>query len=534
MRKLLTFILSTGFIASAQAQTFSQVVAFGDSLSDVGNVSDATLGIAPGGDYFSGRYSNGPLWVDWVANNQNVTIPLPSRMGGKNYAHAGVITGGGNTNYYIFFNFPNVGTQINSYLGNNTASPTALYTVWGGGNDLMDNLSINTQVVVNNLVSHVTALNDAGARFVVVPNLPPLGEIPKYRNTSNRNAYDQLSATFNLQLKNAMTSLDSQLPIKIYQLDVAQMFTDVLGNPAPYGLTNITSPALSNGNVAPNQDEYLFWDDVHPTRIGHAQLGLRATDLLATHDWIGTSGSWNVAGNWDYAGTPAASWIASMNNTSATPKEATLQAASTVRQLKISAATSQMKLTLTPGATLTATQSVELKTGGAIRFEIAGDDAQSQGHLNVNGSISLAGQIEIAGVNGFITLPGSSYTILDYQSRSGDATIVNATGYAGLSFDKTYSATALTLTARATAGDADLNGLVNSVDFNAFINGYGSTNANWLAGDFTFDAKVNTLDFNLLAANFGVASALLGTVVPEPVSMSLMIIASMLMRRNRR
>jgi phospholipase/lecithinase/hemolysin len=38
----------------ARSDTFDRIVVFGDSLSDVGNVSDLTFGVAPGASYFQG------------------------------------------------------------------------------------------------------------------------------------------------------------------------------------------------------------------------------------------------------------------------------------------------------------------------------------------------------------------------------------------------------------------------------------------------------------------------------------------------
>jgi hypothetical protein len=65
-------------------------------------------------------------------------------------------------------------------------------------------------------------------------------------------------------------------------------------------------------------------------------------------------------------------------------------------------------------------------------------------------------------------------------------------------------------------GDANLSGSVDSLDFNAFASGYGSTSHTiWANGDFNYDQKVNSLDFNLLAGNYAAAPSL-GAIVPEP------------------
>jgi hypothetical protein len=87
-------------------------------------------------------------------------------------------------------------------------------------------------------------------------------------------------------------------------------------------------------------------------------------------------------------------------------------------------------------------------------------------------------------------------------------------------------------------GDADLNLQVNSVDFNAFVAGYGATaNGAWANGDFNYDDKINTLDFNALAGNFGatLSAPALGSVVPEPGSiLAITAIAIPAIMRRRR
>lgn len=53
------------------------------------------------------------------------------------------------------------------------------------------------------------------------------------------------------------------------------------------------------------------------------------------------------------------------------------------------------------------------------------------------------------------------------------------------------------------AGDANLDGTVNSSDFAILAANYSRTGINWLDGDFTGNGTVNALDFNVLATNFG-------------------------------
>jgi len=67
-------------------------------------------------------------------------------------------------------------------------------------------------------------------------------------------------------------------------------------------------------------------------------------------------------------------------------------------------------------------------------------------------------------------------------------------------------------------GDADLNGVVNSDDFNMLATNFGTAGNLWSEGNFNYDAlgTVNSDDFNLLATNFGLsATGPEGTVTPQ-------------------
>lgn len=275
---LISIVALLIFAPAAGAYPFTRLVIFGDSLSDVGNIDQASFGIFPGGDYYDGRFSNGPLWVD-VLNAQLGLAPLNhSRDGGYNYAHGGAETGGGTQSFGII---RNMGRQVDDYLGSRTPSSTELFILWGGGNDF-DNGQTNAGVPVNNMSSHITDLANAGAEHFLVLNLPPLDLTPKHHKTGSYFTIGQATRSYNAQLHSQLLALESSLSVDITEFDIYDLFDTMLADPGAYGATNWWDPAYneSNGNVVPNPDEYLFWDGLHPTRVAHNIIGTEAHALL--------------------------------------------------------------------------------------------------------------------------------------------------------------------------------------------------------------------------------------------------------------
>jgi hypothetical protein len=90
------------------------------------------------------------------------------------------------------------------------------------------------------------------------------------------------------------------------------------------------------------------------------------------------------------------------------------------------------------------------------------------------------------------------------------------------------------------SGDANLDGTVNALDFNALAGHFGMPATNvWSSGDFNYDGLVNTADFTALAANFGstlplAAPALGGALVPEPAVCGIVAVIGLIARRRKR
>jgi thermolabile hemolysin len=160
---------------SLRAGDITGIVAFGDSLSDTGNTYHA-YGYPPSPPYHQGHYSNGPIWLEYLAGQLGVAAPTPSRAGRTDNAWGGAETGNGTS----FMGTPNIGSQISTYLASNknTVGSTQLITIWGGANDFLNGGVTVPTMPLMNLATEISTLAAAGGKLFMVPNLPLLGELP--------------------------------------------------------------------------------------------------------------------------------------------------------------------------------------------------------------------------------------------------------------------------------------------------------------------------------------------------------------------
>jgi outer membrane lipase/esterase len=284
----------------------NNLVIFGDSLSDVGNVTLATGGAFPNPTlYYQGRFSNGPIWVDTLAKYLGEPAVRPSLAGGLDYAFGGATVAYQNQPF-PYNAFPKVPQQVIQYLADHTPAANDLMVVWGGAPDFLESFSsptgpISPILCADTLVTSLGTLAKAGARQFVVPNLPPLGEIPFIRGLGIPGlniAANQWTAAFDAELATDTGSFKSGYPsATVISLDVAGLF-QLMTNPInPFGFVNTTDPVgpLVPGSefisavTATDPKDYLFYDGAHPTSKTHYIVGLEAAAatyaaLLVRHE----------------------------------------------------------------------------------------------------------------------------------------------------------------------------------------------------------------------------------------------------------
>jgi len=349
----------TGAQPSAHAGLFDDVVVFGDSLSDDGNLSLALQ--LPQIVRFT--TNPGQTGVEDVAGYFGIPI-APALAGGTDFAFggAGILNNSPGTPSIV----PTLPTQLGMYLQatGNKADPDTLYAVWGGANDVFyaatsgaaaataqqliqqtiaaqvqqavaNNVIPNdptaiaaftaqiTPVVTQQVVAEVTAgagvsslmdqaqiqaylqqaattelgmikqLGDAGARYVMVSNLPNIGLTPSgiAQGPIAAAQLTGLSITYNSALNAGLASTG----VNIIPVNTFAMLNEFVADPSRYGFTNVTQPACTGSSFGclpigtpgaqstyqpGTQNTYLFADGVHPTTATHAMLAQYAESII--------------------------------------------------------------------------------------------------------------------------------------------------------------------------------------------------------------------------------------------------------------
>jgi phospholipase/lecithinase/hemolysin len=273
--------LSAACAATAAVAAPSQIVVFGDSLSDTGNVKAAfrtALNIQlPDAPYVNGRFSNGPVAVEVMA--QRLNVPLTS------LAYGGALTG---TNNRITTAGVLTGTgtqsQITGYITaqNNSLDANALYVVWAGGNDFFSAPSAATvQTATNNLLNDVSLLYSAGARQFLVPNLPDLANTADSikAGVAVQQAAHQITMGFNGVLAQTFAQAQTQLVgSKIEVFDTFGLLNTLRANDIAQGRVVDVGCWTGNfqnakGTLCSQPENYFLWDNVHPTARIHQAVG---------------------------------------------------------------------------------------------------------------------------------------------------------------------------------------------------------------------------------------------------------------------
>ncbi|MCM5509273.1 MULTISPECIES: SGNH/GDSL hydrolase family protein [unclassified Vibrio] len=265
----------------------NRIVAFGDSLSDTGNLYNGSQWVFPNrNSWFLGHFSNGLVWTEYLAQAKGVPL--------YNWA----VGGAAGTNQYVALT--GIYDQVTSYLtymkmAKNYNPQNSLITLEFGLNDFM-NYDREVADVKADLSSAMIRLTESGANNILLFTLPDATKAPQFKY-STQDEVDTVRAKiveFNEFIKEQATLYQTKgLNVVLY--DAHDIFDQITSNPKQHGFENSTdaclninrsssvdylySHELTNDCAYHSSDKYVFWGVTHPTTATHKYI---ADEIIQT------------------------------------------------------------------------------------------------------------------------------------------------------------------------------------------------------------------------------------------------------------
>lgn len=312
---LLLITLLFSVVSGALAKDLHSFVVFGDSLSDNGNLYEyLKQQLPPSPPYFKGRFSNGYIWVEQLAQGY---YPNDWKQHIQDYAFGGAgvaysFDGEGNADDDVLFS---LGREVDSYLlaHQDKAASDSLFAVWIGSNNYITSQYTpekSSRGVVGGIKQKLKLLAEKGAKHVLVINLPDMGRSPAAKLLYSEKQLTLSSELHNKALAAAVAELTESYPdVQWLLFDAAKTFDKAMQNPDEYGFTNVTDTcyqSLMDEELQTQEDSkfilkmsssldprakrkgacdgYFFFDLVHPTALTHKVMADMMRDFLHAHD----------------------------------------------------------------------------------------------------------------------------------------------------------------------------------------------------------------------------------------------------------
>ena len=301
-------ISSLTFSTQTKASNLTKIYAFGNSVSDTGNVFNLTGGTFPPASLYSeGRFSDGEIWLDDLSTDLGIDINNfygeTSNIGDSlNFAIGGATTGTTTLGDTPDATFPGVTTQVNdfvNFLDGNAIEENALVTLWAGENDYVEEFQdngtiLNPEIPVGNIADSLATLASNGAKNILVSNLVNIADVPLSRDfipPEQLGLLDSLTDIHNNGLNAAVSSLEMAFPdTKFAIFDVNSLLDDIFENPTSFGFTaNPIESCLSPNSfpdispdavVCSNPDQYVYYDNQHFTSAVHQLIADEAIAVI--------------------------------------------------------------------------------------------------------------------------------------------------------------------------------------------------------------------------------------------------------------
>lgn len=286
--------------ADGLSDKFSSFWVLGDSFSDTGLTSAFSGGTHPASPpYFDGRFSNGPVWADYIIDEFNAGRTNSPAAVSFAFSGATAVTNGDDIpdldvqSGFLFETLAGISTSPEAELLDNP-----LFAIWFGANDVFAAVSDVAAGKADSADAKLAAENAAGAigaqlsvaigaglTDLLLFNLPDMGAIPAYNllDPDHKELASLATGAFNAALADVAAAV-AAAGVNVTLIDMYAQFEALKDDPAAFGVSDVTLPCLFRseeqaaefGEALLCSDEEAaeraFFDIVHPSATIHAGI----------------------------------------------------------------------------------------------------------------------------------------------------------------------------------------------------------------------------------------------------------------------
>lgn len=262
-------------IRTQKSPHINRLVIFGDSLSDINNLKSNSFGRAlPPQFYWRGRFSNGPIWVDYASSVLNLPV--------RDFAVGGAQTS--ETSGFKSWFIDNLHEQFEHYMESTSAKQRSqdLVVIWIGANNYFSNENDKPSHVTKDIHRIARKLLSSKVSHLVIGTMPELAYVAQppgkkpYRPDSE---FLKIRKAHNSLIKKLMTKLRQEFPNKaVVTFEAYRIYRQVTRVPEDYGFLSHNKPCypgdvfgefLEDRSICSKFMSTFSWDYLHPNTMMH-------------------------------------------------------------------------------------------------------------------------------------------------------------------------------------------------------------------------------------------------------------------------
>lgn len=246
----------------------TNLVTFGDSFSDIGNIKTLSNNTWP---TYGDSFSNGLIWNEIISEKLNFHLESFA-YGGATVTRQNPGFSGPKSNIPV----PSVDSQIQAFISKPFVK-NSVFVTWAGGNDIFFYQELSGIFVASQMIENIVVLQryTKGKGKYFVFTLPPLEMLPYFKDSDQalKNVYKNFAVEYNKTIK------ESSLKFGYNVVDVHSLLLEMIADPIRFGFKEEQNQGCAERCNRPN--DYIFWDLFHFTERANGHFANLFHDTFA-------------------------------------------------------------------------------------------------------------------------------------------------------------------------------------------------------------------------------------------------------------